>query len=642
MSRTRTALMFAVFGVLLVVLATTIFSSSTPHDALDESAPPSLADDESIATNEAPTAPRIDSTSSTPLANESAIDRESVASTADTGEPESTDGRVIEGTVVVVDDRGVEHAATSGSLEAIPIDESRSIGPALEVQVLLGRFSFRAPSDTRRLHFVRSTLDLRSVYCEEDSVAITDTPLALRFHYRGRTIVRVRDEVTGVDLTDVTLRTDAGAGTISRYEHPGLPPPASSLADHANSPIDITSRMGDATRLTIYAKAPGYAWGHADVNPRKGGELPILLRPGGRLVVRTSGASPPDDAFVRVRRDHESRPRAEAALSTSAEYDFDGMLPGEYRVTVETTHWWNDPKPLATAEVALAAGATETVVLEIPPQPVIADVPFSGIVFLPREWERREFSLSLEPIDHSSGRFLVNGSMIEPLPHDPESFRFDAGLIAPGRYEVQVSPFQWVLVHDVGPTGDVACRIEIPPPTHVSVRVLDALTGGPAKIENISWFVQRPEEVNGGSLESVGRDPKSGLFEFDCVTAPIEVHIWEDGYSFLNETHVLVPGANEITIHLSPSCGIDFLLRCDGRPILFPRGFDFDLTSVSGDGQTVASSFGDERQRRVVDVPGRYRVAIPAIQGYLPVEPFEVDIAAGTFVEHVIELTLQP
>lgn len=642
MGKSRTSLPLIVLGALLVVVATTIFSSTVADGPIEEKTSPAPAPSDPIGEREVVTPPRLEPKPSSSPSDDLTIDRAAVAPAADAEATDSRHGRSIEGTVVVVDDRQVEHATASGSLEAILIDESPTTGSVVQIPVRLGRFSFRAPSDTTKLHILRSTLDTRLAFCEEESVAIDDAPLALRFRFRGRTILRVRDEMTGADLTDVMLRCDSQVGESQRYEHPGLPLPATPLADHANSPIDITHRMGDGYRTTIYAHVPGYAWGHVDVDPREGGVLPILLRPGGRLVVRTKGSRPPATAFLRVRRDGASMPCAEANLSSAAEYDFDGMIPGEYRVTVESTPWWNDPEPLAAGHVALIAGATKIVELEIPAPSPITTVPLQGIVFLPREWKRRDFTLLVELVDHSRPRLVVGDSAIESFPDDPESFRFDAGFLVPGRYEIRVSPHHWVLVHDVGPTGDLACRIEIPPPTHVSVRALDALTGEPAKIAGITWSVPHPEVTTGGPLENVSRDPQSGRFEFDCATATIELQIWEDGYSFLNELHSLVPGTNEITVHLTPSCGLDLSLRCDGRPVLFPRGFDVELTPVSGTGEVVAASYNDERQRRVVDVPGRYRVTIPAIQGYLPVEPFELDIAPGKFVKHVIELRARP
>ena len=39
-----------------------------------------------------------------------------------------------------------------------------------------------------------------------------------------------------------------------------------------------------------------------------------------------------------------------------------------------------------------------------------------------------------------------------------------------------------------------------------------------------------------------------------------------------------------------------------------------------------------------VDPPGRYLVTLPAIAGYEPVAPFEVDLAAGPFRKTPVEL----
>jgi hypothetical protein len=36
--------------------------------------------------------------------------------------------------------------------------------------------------------------------------------------------------------------------------------------------------------------------------------------------------------------------------------------------------------------------------------------------------------------------------------------------------------------------------------------------------------------------------------------------------------------------------------------------------------------------------PGRYRVSVPCIEGYQPVEPFEVEIPRATFVDREIQI----
>lgn len=73
------------------------------------------------------------------------------------------------------------------------------------------------------------------------------------------------------------------------------------------------------------------------------------------------------------------------------------------------------------------------------------------------------------------------------------------------------------------------------------------------------------------------------------------------------------------------------------RPLTRPREKRSSLSRFSRSASPGSGSDG-KSSYIAVDAPGRFRVTIPAIAGYQPIDPFEVEIAAGEFVEREIQL----
>jgi hypothetical protein len=60
---------------------------------------------------------------------------------------------------------------------------------------------------------------------------------------------------------------------------------------------------------------------------------------------------------------------------------------------------------------------------------------------------------------------------------------------------------------------------------------------------------------------------------------------------------------------------------------------------VSGNGHATLQQHGDYERKFMVSEPGSYTLSMPIFSGFEPVPPQTIDVAAGQFTEHVIELT---
>jgi hypothetical protein len=110
-----------------------------------------------------------------------------------------------------------------------------------------------------------------------------------------------------------------------------------------------------------------------------------------------------------------------------------------------------------------------------------------------------------------------------------------------------------------------------------------------------------------------------------------------DGDTSMVEIHA---GEQEIVAKSHPICGVSFDLSCDGAKVAWNEHDSWEIKVVRSDGVSRMSwsSFRDSHPVIAVDDPGRYTVTLPAIDGYDPVAPFEIEIPAGQFLQKTVEL----
>ncbi len=203
-------------------------------------------------------------------------------------------GDRIEGTVVVVDDDGAEHGDADGWLE--PTFWSGSNGRRGDsIAVVDGRFEVHVPSRTE-LSVGSAKLDGRFAVIDPKRLAVAaGTPIVVRA-ILGRTLrLHVVDAGTRRELRGVMVvssddfRIEGAANRVAaRCAMP--------VAVDVESPLALEARSNGSFvgwEPTLYATAPGYAWGSIEVDYRRGGEATIALVRGEDLEVEVIGEFPP-------------------------------------------------------------------------------------------------------------------------------------------------------------------------------------------------------------------------------------------------------------------------------------------------------------------------------------------------------------
>jgi hypothetical protein len=597
----------------------------------------------------------------------------------------------IPGSVLVTDEDDVDHVEEDGEFDPVFCgNDIESHGHS--VAVSKGRFSLHVPVD----HDVkignlrlggRLAVVQESRYCVEAGV-----PLVIRARWATHPMrLRVLDASTRTDLVGVTVIRATSLFT-SHCLHPGAASNDSLLVSEAVSPIElgpIRTDDGEVTSLALWVGAPSYAWARVQFDYRFNDERVVELRRGADLEVLVEGEVPPpsvdsgepatapitvrkvriDGAEFELNGEGErvaprlrlrSRAPRPALGDLVLEMPFDGsttlhgIAPGSYVVSVERGRSYDDPLVLGSAEIVLEAGGVgiawiRLVPLSADPEPV----PLAGTLRISPKWESAETAfLDFEPIGRHGAvaadeRCILVSSMVAPS--SPGGiFLWDAGNVLPGRYLVECREFAYETVVDSGPCGSTDVSIEIPDPADAAVRLVDDADGHPLITDAIEdalwWNVRRPSESTHWSPKTAIWDPARQLFSLRAPIGPIElsVHLWEIETVEGETVVVLKPGSNDIALRVRRSNGITLTMRDGPSPMSWEDQSRWDVRVRAIDGSKVRSTTGysDRFEYRIrVSRPGLYEVTIPALPGFEEIEPFTIDVPAGEFVRHEIQLT---
>lgn len=669
-----TSLRSVVGVLLLIVIGLLVWWGTGPRDAdglesVDQSAGPDVATDDELA--------------DAGLANDA---REVVAASepSDATVPSAPveavdppDARVelefveLDGTMVVRDPEGFDHFVESGSgVVMVGLGNRATIE---RVDVIDGRWSLAVPT-TARLGFRDFVLGDRPAYFGADARSVpipADGRVTVRAQWGDAVALRVLDAVTRADLGGVEVRAlvdvDAFAGTPS---DPGAR--SRVLAESAFSPIELEPTPGvfDAPRTVVYARAPGYAWGHKSVDPSGGREYELLLHPGGGLDIvlvgdtvgthlwvyeeyetwiRTSPVYSRVDAETRaLLLDNSSGQRGPLAHSRRLEGEqrvaLDAVRAGTYEVLVGLGDYVENAQLLGEATVQVFAGQRSEVVVDVVPLPEVFLVPLRGELVMPPEWGLGDSPfLIFELIDEVwPGQRASSMPDLRRVPGSEDRFTFDGGEVQPGRFVASVSQLLHTVAFEVGPDGATDLLIEFPPPAEVVVEVVevvDEISGGDAGATEIMWKAVGAQGITANMLQTVAVDPESGRFVF--FTAPGEIEVVPVGAGWQSEPQrfQVVGGTNAFTLEARRGIGLRIVLM-DGDTVVPFGGFAalVQAAQVDGDGvstETYARQLGLEM---AVSAPGLYGVQVPAVDGYLPIPLQQIRVEAGSFVEHVVQL----
>ena len=456
-------------------------------------------------------------------------------------------------------------------------------------------------------------------------------------------VLRVVDDESDADLSGVVLVTSgrAWAGTEG---HPGLDYGKQIFASDLRSPIDVGSRVtevGFNGGVFLLVGVEGYAWMSVRVDLDNGGTQVVRMQRGAALDVIVSGVDAKAHERLRLRTSPESGVTFDEALVNNGLISFDGLHAGPHTVRAEVGESHSDPRVVGEAAVDLSAGQRARVELALAPVPTVERADASGLVFLPVEWHETNPVLTLKLLDTSTAGFErhtnVDGQPTESIRVGFAAVRWKARGVQVGRYQFSVFEPPCSVVIDVPAGGHDEFELVVPPPTELRVYVVDDASGDAVLTVAPQWYVRWPEGVAGGGSESATLDTAARCFVIRAPACAIELNVHSWDYQVHTES-VDLATVRERTIRLRPACGIELVVKCGDESVAIPGNWRCEPHALTGSGRYSMSTMNGTQRKVMVSEPGTYSIEMPKIVGYVQSPVQTIEVFAGRYTEHVVQL----
>lgn len=422
---------------------------------------------------------------------------------------------------------------------------------------------------------------------------------------------------------------------------------------------DATGRIsvapGWGTSL-VHVGAPDHVW-KAVHAPHVGEGLPLRveLDAAGALDLTVRGWSGATGLYVSGETPGGALPSFRLLLDATGHGREDGLRVGTWHIHVGREV--RDQNVLTavvetSATCQIRAGETTPVVLTIRPQPGEGEEPVlvTGSLRVPQAWGLDRVTVSFR------GR---SAPAQVDLPEDGAPASYSVSGVTPGSNVAELSGAKWswrlpVLVPSSGGRID----LDVPEPALVVVTVLDATTREEVKDAEVVCFTgnwsraragQEPAEPvhmttwyathDAAKHAYVLRIPSGadGLVEveaegYDDADMDTAFHVTGDATKIIRR-EVLLKTAGKIAVHV----------RVDGKPFPVPSVFLTRAEEPNPDPRfTPSDARGGQQMEWSTLHPGRWKVTIPPIAGFLPSEPREVNVVAGRTTDVVFDLRRKP
>jgi len=371
-----------------------------------------------------------------------------------------------------------------------------------------------------------------------------------------------------------------------------------------------------------------------------------------------AGVKPSREEFERMLQDFVEQHRgidisrgevfAERAAAIG-EIRFDRLPPGDLVAAIEVG---DDSRPLVAGEVSatlIVGTETRIDILSAPPSPAPDPVPVAGTLYVPSGWPLEALSLEVSPVNLKGASDEDEVEIdVDAMCEDPTRsalYQWNAGKLKPARYRFFVSDTGFSRLIDIGPSGDQTVELNLAEPAMLLIQCIDEATGKPVPIRefegSILWFTGNGLLGESVPLEIEALDEAvacRGVVPVGPGWLLIHHKSWDVAEPQRYEARA---GQQELRIVVRRACGVIVGLACEGEPLPWPEetSFELEIEAVGHSGSGGMSSYGwCQNPRLQVSSKGRYRLKVPTIPGFAPVDPVEVEIPESRFLELTVEL----
>lgn len=451
--------------------------------------------------------------------------------------------------------------------------------------------------------------------------------------------LRVFDAVTRVELSGIEIcKQSAGMQHEERHER-------FVLANDLASPIDALALRSTTERaipvtIEIALRAPGYAWQELMLDRGQGGERHVELFPGGDVEVRFTGAPVPKSASLWIsapgRAGDSERISLDLQVRERTSFVLTGLRELDYEAVLHVGELYDRAGRLANAKFRVVAGQRTSVDIHVDPPQEIVRASLSGIALVPAEL-RKLASGKVLAISQFGNRL---GEQPERLPltcsweSEPDAplatLRFAGEGVAVGAYALCVEGTGFSESIELPPEGLHGLRLELGAPCEVLLDIVDAASGERVPNAHLHWCVNASAGSSGMAEWIRAERGADALFRAQVPAGRLHWLVAAEGYGEPEESGAHVAGGHrEITLRLPRQCALEFVLVDGDVSVPFPQSWLPELEPLGHDGETSTFSFGSTTRVIGVTRPGLYRITLPPINGFRPLEDVEVVVAPG-------------
>lgn len=585
--------------------------------------------------------------------------------------PELTDALVtIKGRVRLRDRDGTVREDVQGEVDVDTLEMESEGGLTFStpktVQIENGRFEVRRKRGAQVV-ISRLQIDAEETPLEQRWFDLAEGPVTeiqLEAYRLAKVPLQVIAADTGEHLKDIDVRGSnrmpgpgrhlAGIGSSTR-ERPWTLGGDKIVVQDAASPLDVPpvpETQDHKGRRWVHA--PGYTWERVVFDHHKGTPARVELRPAGSLQLRSRIGRRlreevdyvlrvyPLDSAQPGPEPRSGEPLFELRLEKPRIWTFLHVPTGHYEAQLLLRVEPETPVLVVRGHASVMKGERSVVQLEVPPPAAEQQlVQLRGKLHYSRKWPREKLRMFFRPIEPGPdlGRLPRR---VEPVQHAPDLWHWDAGRIAPGRYEVQLEPFDCSVSVHVPPQGRRDLELRLPDPVPVEIQP-EYEEGEDGDTIAVRWRLLEtdPHTFHGIFEEHIER--VDGKLSCLLPRGPIHLELFDE-FMQRSRTQALQIAAPEMrldieleTIHGALLCLFDLEAVKAGEQPEMP-GF-LDLVRFKAQVEALDGA-GSLRSQEIVgfvylllefDRPGRYRVQLPKLEGFaqpapltLNIEPFEL------------------
>jgi hypothetical protein len=259
-----------------------------------------------------------------------------------------------------------------------------------------------------------------------------------------------------------------------------------------------------------------------------------------------------------------------------------------------------------------------------------------GTLSVHEAWKLEPKAIRFTSLDVPSELREAKTAVLEPVSSSLagfEAFAWKETELQVGSYEVLIQGTGYRVAFDLPAGGRDDIELVVPPPTEVSLLVVDAATALPVEHAWVQWAPCTRHD-----FEHAPPAVAPGVFRFRAPVTRIDVEVQATEGMGASATFDLEQGLNPKTIRLQRPCG--FTLRfMDGQTSFGPpRNCRVSVASTTRQGVRNDYSESQTDGRWTVRPPGTYFVLVSDLPGYKTIPLQQVQVPESGYAEHVIQL----